>query len=177
MGLFASVFATINRFRYRQTEPVGGSVYDFQMKSLSGELIDFQRYKGKKMLIVNTASKCVYTPQLDGLQKLHEQYGESVHVLGFPANDFLWQEPGSSSDIESFCQINYGVSFQMFEKIPVTGKRSHALFKWLASRSGTLPTWNFCKYLVDENGKDVLFFNSKVNPLDIQLTEKIIGQH
>jgi glutathione peroxidase len=92
------------------------SIYEFKIPSLEGDTIDFSRYKGKNLLIVNTASKCGYTYQYEDLQKLHEDYGDKVTVLGFPANNFLWQEPGSNDEIASFCQRNYGVSFQMFRK-------------------------------------------------------------
>ena len=149
------------------------SIYDFSMKALDGTTIDFKKYKGKKMLIVNTASKCGYTYQYEDLQKLHEQFGNKVTVLGFPANNFLWQEPGSSDEIASFCQKNYGVTFQMVEKISVKGKDKHPLYKWLTAKSGEAPSWNFCKYLVDENGNVVGFFDKKVNPLDKKIIDKI----
>jgi len=177
MGLIADLFAIVNRVRYGRIQPVEGSLYDFRMRALSGEEIDFRQFRGKKILIVNTASRCVFTPQLEELQQLHEKYQKTVHVLGFPSNDFFWQEPGTSSEIEAFCQKNYGVTFQMFDKISVIGGDSHPLYKWLAFKSGKIPTWNFCKYLVDENGDNVLFFNSKVNPLDKHLTDKIVEQH
>lgn len=149
------------------------SIYDFSMMALDGTMIDFKKYKGKKMLIVNTASKCGYTYQYEGLQKLHEQFGDKVTVLGFPANNFLWQEPGSNDEIASFCQKNYGVTFQMFEKISVKGRDKHPLYKWLAAKSGEAPSWNFCKYLIDENGNVMGFFNKKVDPLDKQIIDKI----
>src|SRR5690606_16676691 len=98
-----------------------GSIYDVVMTSLDGKEIRFDRYRGKNLLIVNTASKCGFTPQYADLQQFHEQYGDRVEVLGFPANDFLWQEPGSNDEIASFCQRNYGVTFQMFEKVSVKG--------------------------------------------------------
>jgi glutathione peroxidase len=149
------------------------SIYDFKMKSLEGEVIDFNTYRGKKLLIVNTASKCGYTYQYEDLQKLHEQYGDKVTVLGFPANNFLWQEPGSNNEIAEFCQKNYGVSFQMFEKISVKGRDKHALYKWLTAKSGESPSWNFCKYLIDEKGEVIGFFGKKVNPLDKEIIDKI----
>lgn len=169
----ASLLAFINRIRNRKYKPVSGSVYDFKMKSLKGETVDFNQFRGKKLLIVNTASKCVYTTQLHELQQLHENYGKSVNILGFPSNDFLWQEPGTSSEIESFCSINYGVTFLMFEKISVKGKHMHKLFQWLAGKTSKVPSWNFCKYLLDENGNVIEFFPSQVNPLSRQITDKI----
>lgn len=152
---------------------VTGSLYDFKLRALDGKEIDFEQFRGKYVLIVNTASKCGYTPQYADLEKLHDDYGDKVYVLGFPANNFLWQEPGSNDDIATFCQKNYGVSFQMFEKVSVKGKDQHPLYQWLAAKSGKEPSWNFCKYLVDKEGKVVGFFPSKVNPLDKAIVEKI----
>src|SRR5882724_2874867 len=108
---------------------VSNSVYDFRIKSLDGKEIDFSQYKGQKLLIVNTASKCGKTPQYAGLEKLHEEYGNQVTVLGFPANNFLWQEPGSSAEIAEFCERNYGVKFLMFEKVSVKGGDQHTLYQ------------------------------------------------
>lgn len=156
-----------------QKAPVSGTIYDFKMKSLDGKEIDFSVYKGKKLLIVNTASKCGYTPQYEDLQKLHEQYGDKVVVLGFPANNFLWQEPGSNTEIAEFCQKNYGVTFQMFEKISVKGSDKHPLYRWLESKTGEVPSWNFCKYLVSEDGSQVFFFKQTVKPFDKPLFSKI----
>lgn len=156
-----------------ENQPLEDSVYDFKIPSLDGKEIDFNQFKGKKLLIVNTASKCGYTPQYEGLQKLHEQYGDKVAILGFPANNFLWQEPGSNEEIASFCQKNYGVTFQMFEKISVKGKDKHPLYKWLAAKTGESPSWNFCKYFVDEDGKAIQFFSNKVEPEDKRIVDLI----
>ncbi|MEQ8532606.1 MAG: glutathione peroxidase [Imperialibacter sp.] len=146
------------------------SFYDFKMTSIDGETIDFSKYKGQKVLIVNTASECGYTPQYEDLQALHEQFGGKVTVLGFPANNFGGQEPGSNLQIAQFCKKNYGVSFQLFEKIDVVGRNTAPLYTWLEKQTGKVPTWNFCKYLIDENGKVVQFFPSAVNPMDEQVT-------
>jgi glutathione peroxidase len=146
-----------------------GSVYDFKPKALNGKPVDFEQYKGKYLLVVNTASKCKYTPQYAELEKLHEQFGDKIAVLGFPANNFLWQEPGSSEEIFEFCSKNYGVKFQMFEKISVKGRDKAPLYKWLEAKTGKTPSWNFCKYLVDPNGKVIGFYSSKVSPLDTQI--------
>jgi glutathione peroxidase len=148
------------------------SVYDFKMNSLDGKLIDFAQYKGKTLLIVNTASACGYTPQYADLQKLHEQYGSKITILGFPANNFGAQEPGTNKEIGEFCQKNYGVTFQLFEKISVKGDDQHALYKFLKEKTGQEPTWNFCKYLVKPDGT-VTFLPSKVNPLDKQIVDAI----
>src|SRR5258706_229247 len=128
------------------------SLYDFKISSLDGKTIDFSQYKGKTLLIVNTASKCGFTPQYTELQKLHETYGSKVIILGFPANNFGAQEPGTNEEIASFCQKNYGVTFQMFEKISVKGDDQHPLYAWLKGKTGHEPTWNFCNYLVKPDG-------------------------
>jgi glutathione peroxidase len=148
------------------------TIYDFKINSIDGEPIDFARFKGKNLLIVNVASKCGYTPQYADLEKLHETYGNKVVVLGFPANNFGSQEPGTNAEIAEFCQKNYGVKFQMFEKISVKGDDQHALYKWLKEKTGSEPTWNFCKYLVKADGT-VKFFNSKVKPLDPQIIDEL----
>ena len=144
------------------------SIYDFKVNALDGKQIDFAKYKGKTLLIVNVASECGFTPQYADLQKLHKEYGNKVVVLGFPANNFGGQEPGSHEEIASFCQKNYGVEFQMFEKISVKGDDQHALYQWLKEKTGQEPTWNFCKYLVKPDGT-VKFFPSKVKPLDQEI--------
>ena len=150
-----------------------GSIYDFKVNSLDGTLVDFERYRGKNLLIVNTASKCGYTPQYETLQKLHETYGDRVTVLGFPANNFLWQEPGTNEEIASFCQKNYGVTFQMFEKISVRGNDQHALYRWLFAKAGKKPGWNFCKYFVNRKGEVTGFYGPKVSPMDESIIKQI----
>lgn len=142
------------------------SLYNVKIKAIDGREIDFSQYKGKTLLIVNVASECGYTPQYSDLQELHEKFGDRITVLGFPANNFGGQEPGTNLQIAVFCQKNYGVSFQVFEKISVTGKDQHSLYKLLTEKSGKEPSWNFCKYLVKPNG-EVKFYNSDVNPLEI----------
>jgi glutathione peroxidase len=148
------------------------SIYDFKMNSLEGQQIDFGQYKGKTLLIVNTASKCGYTPQYTDLQKLHEQFGGKVTILGFPANNFGAQEPGTNTEIAAFCQKNFGVTFQMFEKISVKGDDQHPLYQFLKEKTGQEPSWNFCKYLVKPDGT-VTFFSSKVAPLDKQIVDAL----
>ena len=152
---------------------IPSSLYDLRMKALDGTEIDFSQYKGKHLLIVNTASKCGYTPQYAELEKLHETYGDQVVVLGFPANNFLWQEPGSSEEIAAFCQKNYGVSFQLFEKISVKGRDQHPLYQWLKKKTGQSPSWNFCKYTVSPDGKEVSFFSSKVTPMSAEILKAL----
>ncbi len=148
---------------------VANSIYEFKINGIDGNQVDFARFKGKQLLIVNTASKCGKTPQYAGLEQLHEEYGGKVVVLGFPANNFLWQEPGTNGEIAAFCERNYGVRFQMFEKISVKGGDQHPLYRWLQVRTGEKPDWNFAKYLVSADGETVTFFKSSVQPLDPSL--------
>jgi len=170
---FLSSFREVEKDVY-----VPGSFYEFKMKAIDGQIIDFEQYKGKKVLIVNVASKCGFTPQYEDLQKLHEMYGNKVAILGFPANNFGNQEPGSNEEIALFCSGNYGVTFQMFEKISVKGEDMHPLYQWLSNEkyngwNNDAPSWNFCKYLVNENGELVAFFPSKIKPLSDELLGKI----
>ena len=151
-------------------------IYQFKVTSLDGKKIDFAKYKGKKILIVNTASKCGYTPQYDELQKLYEQYKDKLVIVGFPANNFGGQEPGSNSEIGEFCKKNYGVTFPMAEKVSVAGSDVHPLFKYLTAEAKKMGVadpvvkWNFTKFLIDEKGKLVKVFPSKVKPLSEELT-------
>ena len=148
------------------------SIYDFKMNSLDGKEIDFANYRGKNLLIVNVASECGFTPQYADLEKLHEEFGDKVIVLGFPANNFGGQEPGTNLQIAEFCEKNYGVKFQMFEKISVKGSDQHPLYQWLKKKTGQEPSWNFCKYLVKSDGT-VKFFPSKVKPLDQEIVNAL----
>jgi glutathione peroxidase len=154
-------------------EPVSGTIYDFTVKALDGKELPLAQYKGKYLLIVNTASKCGYTPQYADLEKLHETLGDKVAILGFPANNFLWQEPGSNDEIATFCQKNYGVKFQMAEKVSVKGKDKAPVYKWLEAKTGETPSWNFCKYLISPEGEVLGFFPSKVKPMDKAIMDKI----
>lgn len=152
------------------------SIYDFKLKTIEGQELSLSTFKGKKILIINCASECGFTPQYKNLQALHEKYGSKLVLLGFPANNFGGQEPGTSTEIKSFCTKNYGVTFQMMEKISVKGNDMHNLYKFLSTKdlNGTCndaPNWNFCKYLIDENGKIVKFFSSKVDPLSKEITD------
>jgi len=151
------------------------SFYELEAISLDGKKISFDQYKNKKILIVNVASKCGYTYQYEGLQKLQDIYQDKVIVLGFPANDFFNQESGSNEEIEEFCETNYGITFPMFEKITTKGKKQSPIYQWLTNKdfngwNAQRPTWNFCKYLVNEQGKLVGFFDSKVKPLSEEIT-------
>lgn len=154
-------------------------IYEIEAKTITGETIQMEAYKGKVLLIVNTASRCGFTGQYDGLQKLYETYQEKgLVVLGFPSNDFLRQEPGSNEEIQSFCKLNYGVTFPMFEKISVKGKDQHPLYTYLSSKK-TNPEfhgrifWNFSKFLISRDGRVVERFGSRIKPDDKTLVNAI----
>jgi glutathione peroxidase len=154
------------------------TLYDFKVPSLEGSTIDFSKFKGKKVLIVNTASECGYTPQYADLQKLYETYKSKLVIVGFPANNFGGQEPGSNTEIKEFCKKNYGVTFMMAEKVSVKGEDIHPLFKWLTHKSenGVMDAeikWNFTKFLLDEKGKLIGVFPSKVNPNSEEITKHL----
>ena len=148
------------------------SFYDFKLTAINGETFDFSTLKGKRVLIVNTASECGYTPQYKQLQELYANYGgEKFTIIGFPANNFGGQEPGSDTEIASFCEKNYGVTFPMMSKISVKGDDEHPLYKWLTDKelngvSDGKVKWNFHKFLIDENGNWYKELSSSVSPLD-----------
>ena len=143
-------------------------IYEFKANALDGKEIKLSNYKGDVMLIVNTASKCGYTPQFDGLEALNKKFAaRGLKVLGFPCNQFGAQEPGDAAEIGSFCKKNYGVDFQMFEKIDVNGEHAHPLYRYLTDGASKPIKWNFTKFLVDRNGKVVHRFESAVKPEDM----------
>lgn len=155
---------------------MAASIYDFKVPGLEGNTIDLAAYKGEKILIVNTASKCGFTPQYDELQALYSKYQDKLVVIGFPANNFKGQEPGSNTEIKEFCKRNYGVTFPMAEKVSVKGDDIHPLFKYLTDEAKKMGIedpikWNFTKFLVDENGKLVAVFESKVKPMSEEVTK------
>lgn len=169
-------FSTKNSDNSSKKSKAIASFYDLKATSIDGEEISFEKYRGKKVLIVNTASSCGYTYQYEGLQKLNDIYGKDIEVLGFPANDFLFQERGSDADIADFCEKNYGVTFQMFSKITTKGRNQSPVYTWLTNKdlngwNEKKPTWNFCKYLIDENGNLVEFFDKSVKPMSKEITE------
>lgn len=146
-----------------------GSIYDFEANKLNGEKIKLDAFKGKTMVVVNTASKCGLTPQYEGLESMYEKYrDQGLVILGFPCNQFGNQEKGNSEEIQEFCQVNYGVSFPMFEKIEVNGKDAHPIYKYLKSELGGLLgskiKWNFTKFVIDKNGKPVKRFAPTTSP-------------
>jgi glutathione peroxidase len=150
------------------------NVYDFSANTLDGKPVSLRDYAGKVLLVVNTASKCGFTPQYEGLEALYKQYRDrGLTVLGFPCNQFGAQEPGTADEIGSFCQKNYGVSFPMFEKIDVNGDGAHPLYRWLKSNAkGVLGTeaikWNFTKFLIDRQGQVVDRFAPNTKPEDLK---------
>ena len=159
-------------------QPLAKSIHDFSVEALDGSRINFAAFKGKKILIVNTASECGYTAQYEGLEALYKKYKDRLVIVGFPANNFGGQEPGSNAEIKEFCKKNYGVSFPMAAKISVKGEDTAPIYKWLCNKSenGVLDAeikWNFNKFLLDENGKIIVKFNSNVTPLSDELTSKL----
>jgi len=154
------------------------SIYDIEINSLQGKSIDFSAYKGKKILFVNVASKCGFTPQYRELQKLQETYSDSLAVIGVPCNQFGKQEPGNSDQIQEFCEINYGVSFLITEKIDVKGGNQHELYQWLTKKAingkqNSTVKWNFQKYLIDENGEFLDYFYSITKPMNSRITSHL----
>lgn len=161
-----------------EAAPQESALYTFKVPSLNGGFIDFSKFKGKKILIVNTASECGYTPQYKELQELSEKYKGKLVVVGFPANNFGKQEPGSAQEIKAFCEKNYGVTFPMADKVSVKGDDMAPIYQWLTSkeRNGVLDAtigWNFNKFLIDEQGNLVAHFPSKVTPLSQEIVSKL----
>jgi glutathione peroxidase len=175
LALSLSFFSSFTIFKKENNLPAKETIYDFKLKTLDGTDLSLSKFKGKKILIVNVASECGYTPQYKNLQALHEKFKDKLVIVGFPANNFGAQEPGTSSEIKTFCTKNYGVTFQMMEKISVKGDDMHPLYKWLSTKeeNGTCsdaPKWNFCKYLIDEKGNVLKFFSSNVDPMSKEIT-------
>ena len=160
-------------------EPVAArSIHEFKVESLDGGTIDFSTFKGKKILVVNTASECGYTPQYKELEELYKKFGDKLVVVGFPANNFGGQEPGSNIEIKAFCEKNYGVTFPMAAKVSVKGEDMAPIYKWLTQKTenGVLDAevrWNFNKFLIDEKGNMIAYFPSKVKPMDEEITSKL----
>jgi glutathione peroxidase len=153
------------------------SVYQFKLKTIDGKAFSLAKYKGKKLLIVNTASKCGFTPQYAELQKLADQYKDKVVVVGFPANNFGGQEPGTNTEVKEFCQKNFGVTFPLSSKVSVKGDDIDPLFQYLTSTPNPDFTgeikWNFEKFLIDENGKLIHRYRSTVKPLSDEITKAL----
>ncbi|MEO5650603.1 MAG: glutathione peroxidase [Ginsengibacter sp.] len=154
------------------------TIYQFKVTSLDGGTIDFSTFKGKKILVVNTASKCGFTPQYIELEKLYSEHSKDLVIVGFPANNFGGQEPGSNGEIKTFCTKNYGVTFPMAAKVSVKGDDIAPIYKWLTSKSenGVMDAdikWNFTKFLLDENGVLIAKFDSKVKPLSDEILSRL----
>ena len=184
MVFFLTPFILLRSFLFGVTSDVNKlispnkSIYDISAKLLNGKKVKLEEFIGKKLLLVNVASNCGYTYQYEQLQKLHENYGDKVYVVAFPSNDFGFQEPGSDNEIKEFCETNYGITFTMFSKIKVIGKNKHPIYEWLSNpklngwnKQG--PTWNFCKYLIDKEGKLVRFYNSNIKPMSDEIINDI----
>ena len=145
------------------------SFYDLQLNDLNGDKIDLQSFKGKKVMLVNVASKCGYTDQYADLQELYETHGDKLEIIGIPCNDFGRQEPGSANEIQKFCKLNYGVTFTLAEKQKIKSEPMSGVYQWLSNPSlngwnSSLPSWNFCKYVINETGELTHFFKSGVDP-------------
>lgn len=179
-----AIAAAAMPFKDKQKGKEMNSIYDFTMKDIDGNDVKLEQFKGKAILIVNVASKCGFTSQYEGLQKIYSQYNDQGFViLGFPANNFLGQEPGTNEEIKQFCSLNYNVTFPMFSKISVKGKNIAPLYKFLTSKetnpefSGDI-SWNFNKFLIDRDGKIVARFGSRTKPESeemIQAIEKVLA--
>ena len=149
------------------------SLYSFSAKTLDGKEQPLAEYKGKALLIVNTASRCGFTPQYASLEKLYEKYhGQGFEILGFPANNFLFQEPGNNEEIKKFCSLKYNVTFPMFSKISVKGKDIHPLYAYLTAEKGKV-SWNFNKFLISPDGQIIEHFDSNTEPMSEKLTSKL----
>jgi len=173
MKLFTSLLLILN-FLIMNAQK---SIHEFEILTIDGEKKSLSSFKGKKMLFVNTASECGFTPQYEELQKLHNDYGDKLVIIGFPANNFGGQEPGSNSDIKSFCKKNYGVTFLMSNKVSVKGKDIDPMFNWLNQQEnesfrGDI-MWNFEKYLIDEDGVLIKRFRSTTKPNSSSITTLI----
>jgi glutathione peroxidase len=172
------LFKLFSFFLPQDSSSVTASIYDFKVAALNGGEIDFSKFKGKKILIVNTASKCGYTPQYEGLEKLYEQHKDKLVIVGFPANNFLFQEPGTNAEIATFCKKNYGVSFLMAAKISVKGRDMAPIYQWLTKKElngfqNSSVKWNFQKYLIDEKGNLVAMFAPGIEPLSDDVLKAI----
>jgi len=162
----------------KTNELMGKTIYDFKVESLDGSEINFADFKGKKILIVNTASECGFTPQYADLEKVYEEYKDKLVIVGFPANNFGGQEPGTNTEIGAFCEKNYGVTFPLAAKVSVKGDDTAPIFKYLTEKElngvkNTTILWNFTKFLIDENGKLVDTFISTTKPTDEAITKHL----
>lgn len=178
-GVFIYSFSKVKTQSLSEKAMNKTDFYNLSIKSLDGKsTIYFNNFNGKKVLCVNVASECGYTPQYKELQQLHETYKDKLVVIGFPCNQFGGQEPGTATEIESFCKKNYGVTFLLTEKIDVKGPNQHPVYKWLTNasengKSDATVKWNFNKFLIDENGNWLEYFPSSVSPMSKEITSKL----
>ncbi len=187
MGIIRNIIKKLYRFRMKVSKLTGiginvklndekispaQSFYGLKAKATNGEEVEFEKFRGKKILLVNLASQCGFTPQYNQLEELFQNAKNKITILGFPSNDFGGQEPGTNEEIEQFCKVNFGVTFPLFQKDHVKGIDKQPVYQWLceASKNGwnnEEPSWNFCKYLIDEKGNLEKIFSSSVSPLEI----------
>ncbi len=178
---FIYLFICISFIQAQNQDKMDRTIYQFVVEDLYGETFDFSELKGKKVMIVNTASRCGLTPQYKSLQTLYEKYKDSNFIIvGFPANNFLWQEPGSNEEIAEFCKKNYGVSFPMMSKVSVIGLNQHPIYSFLTRKKlngniDAMVTWNFQKFLIDENGYVVKSISPRKKPDDGEVLNWITG--
>ena len=180
-GTAKGIYRTIRNYIFpvRQSDgKASGSIYEYKFIDDTGATIDLSMYKGKKLLIVNTASACGFTGQYSEMQQLSEKFKDKVNVIAFPCNDFGKQEKGTNEDIQSFCSVNYGVTFKVFRKTNIKRTTTTDLFYWLSNSklngwNEQVPLWNFWKFLIDENGKLIAIFPSRVNPIGTKMRSLI----
>ena len=186
MKYYNSFILTLNLILFLTLDFVSGksstfdqSIYNIEVKSSSGKSFRMKRFSGKKILIVNVASNCGYTPQYKDLQNLYDEFSNILEIIAVPCNDFGGQEPSNNEGIKEFCRVNYGVTFSILEKIKIKGQSSHPLYRWLTdpSKNGwnsKFPSWNFCKYLIDEKGNLIEYFPSGINPKSNKIISKLL---
>lgn len=178
IGLIASIVISVFLIKESTSKKnnmeTQSSIYNISINSISGEVINLEDFKGKKILIVNTASECGFTGQYADLEKLYETYKDKLVVIGVPCNQFGGQEPGTLTEIQSFCEVNYGVTFLLTEKIDVKGENQHPLYAWLTDKEkngvkNSTVKWNFQKYLIDENGEYIDYYYSMTKPMSSKI--------
>ena len=178
MNPLKAFLGTISTTDNDVVKKASASIYDIEIKSLQNQPISLSEFKGKKMLFVNVASKCGFTPQYKELQQLQDKYKNNLVVIGVPCNQFGKQEPGKADEIQEFCEVNYGVSFLITEKVDVKGSKQHQLYDWLTKKSingkqNSTVKWNFQKYLVDEDGEFLDYFYSITKPMSSKITSNL----
>jgi glutathione peroxidase len=172
------LFIGLNVINKKEKMETSTSLYNIEINSISGDKINLTDYKGKKILFVNVASECGFTPQYEGLQELYELYKDKLMIIGIPSNQFGGQEPGTAEQIQSFCKLNYGVTFLITEKVEVKGDNQHPLYIWLTKKENngvknSSVKWNFQKYLVDENGGFIDYYFSLTKPMSRKITKHL----